>query len=163
MLTASTAARAPKRLGLSMPAPPETMRTSAVQCRGGFRKKVFGPPPSSEVERAYICTDVRSSRKTYFRKSRRELHPAVSDLPRSQIWARSASPPPKWTLRPHALTLGATRAMVTAERARGLAHEEPRDTGPIMQPPRLSEIGVITGCGGGEPSNSLASAHMAYK
>ena len=162
MLTASTAARAPKRLGLSMPAPPETMRTSAVQCRGGFRQKVFGPPLAPRSKRGG-GTDVRSSRKTYFRKSRRELHPAVSDIPRSQIWARSASPPPKWTLRPHALTLGATRAMVTAERARGLAHEEPRDTGPIMQPPRLSEIGVITGCGGGEPSNSLASAHMAYK
>ena len=44
MLTASTAARAPKRLGFSMPAPPETIRTSAAQCRGGFRKKVFGPP-----------------------------------------------------------------------------------------------------------------------
>ena len=27
-----------------MPAPPETIRTSAAQCRGGFRKKVFGPP-----------------------------------------------------------------------------------------------------------------------
>ena len=159
MLTASTAARAPKRLGLSMPTPPETMRTSAVQCRGGFRKKVFGPPPCSEVEKG--GTDVRSSRKTYFRKSRRELHPAVSDIPRSQIWARSASPPPKWTLRPHALTLGATQAMVTAERARGLAHEEPRDTAPILQPPRLLEIDAITGCGGGEPSNSLASAHMA--
>ena len=44
MLTASTAARAPKRLGFSVPAPPETIRTSAAQCRGGFRKKVFGPP-----------------------------------------------------------------------------------------------------------------------
>jgi hypothetical protein len=44
MLTASTAARAPKRLGFSMPAPRETIRTSAAQCRGGFRKKVFGPP-----------------------------------------------------------------------------------------------------------------------
>ena len=44
MVTASTAARAPKRLGFSMPAPPETIRTSAAQCRGGFRKKVFGPP-----------------------------------------------------------------------------------------------------------------------
>ena len=44
MLTASTAARAPKRLGFSMPAPPETIRPSAAQCRGGFRKKVFGPP-----------------------------------------------------------------------------------------------------------------------
>jgi hypothetical protein len=27
-----------------MPAPRETIRTSAAQCRGGFRKKVFGPP-----------------------------------------------------------------------------------------------------------------------
>jgi hypothetical protein len=37
----------------------------------------------------------RASRKTYFRKSRRQLHPAVSDPPRSQIRARSASPLPK--------------------------------------------------------------------
>ena len=42
-------------------------------------------------------------------------------------------------------------------------HEEPRDTAPILQPPRLLEIDAITGCGGGEPSNSLASAHMAWR
>ena len=46
----------------------------------------------------------RASRKTYFRKSRRQLHPAVSDPPRSQIRARSASPLPKQTPRPHACT-----------------------------------------------------------
>ena len=44
MLTASTAARAPKRLGFSVPALPETIRTSAAQCRGGFRFFFFGPP-----------------------------------------------------------------------------------------------------------------------
>jgi len=37
-----------------MPAPPETMRTSAVQCRGGFRKK-FPDPPSSEGRKGGLC------------------------------------------------------------------------------------------------------------
>ena len=73
-----------------MPDPPETMRTSAVQCRGDFRKKVFRPPSSEG--RKWVCY-VRSSQKPDFRKSRRQLHPAGSDLPRSRIRARSASPP----------------------------------------------------------------------
>ena len=41
-----------KRLGFSMPAPPATMRTSAVQWRGDFRKKVFGPPIPRRSKRA---------------------------------------------------------------------------------------------------------------
>ena len=53
MLTASTAARAPKRLGFSMPAPPETIRTSAAQCRGGFRKKGFRTPLPPRSKRGY--------------------------------------------------------------------------------------------------------------
>ena len=53
MLTASTAARAPKRLGFSMPAPPETIRTSAAQCRGGFRKKSFRTPLPPRSKRGY--------------------------------------------------------------------------------------------------------------
>ena len=82
-----------------MPAPPETMRTSAVQRRSDFRKKVFGPPILRRSKRG---ANVRSSQKPYFRKSRRQLHPAVSDLPKSQIRARSASPLPKQALWPHA-------------------------------------------------------------
>ena len=81
-----------------MPAPPETMRTSAVQCRGDFRKKVFEPPILRIEKGCYV----RSSQKPCFRKSRRQLHPAVSDLPKSQIRARSASPLPKQALWPHA-------------------------------------------------------------
>ena len=105
-----------------MPAPPETMRTSAVQRRSDFRKKVFGPPILRRSKRG---ANVRSSQKPYFRKSRRQLHPAVSDLPKSQIRARSASQLPKSTLRPHACAWDATHAMLTAGRARGRAHGDP--------------------------------------
>ena len=48
------------------------MRTSAVQRRSDFRKKVFGPPILRRSKRG---ANVRSSQKPYFRKSRRQLHP----------------------------------------------------------------------------------------
>ena len=60
MLTASTAARAPKRLGFSMPAPPATMRTSAVQWRGDFRKKVFGPRILRRSKRSATYVQVKN-------------------------------------------------------------------------------------------------------
>ena len=100
--------------------------------------------------------------KTSFRKSRRQLHPVVSDLRTSRIRARSASPPPKKTARPHACTSDATEAIdAHGGHARGRAHEELRDAAQILQPPSLSEIAAMTGGGGGAPSISSASAHAA--
>ena len=51
MVAASTDAHEPERLGFRMPAPSETVRSSVAQCRGGFRKKVFGPPSSEGRKR----------------------------------------------------------------------------------------------------------------
>ena len=159
MVAASNAVHAPKRLRFGMPAPPETLLTSAAQCRGGFRKKKFSDPLPPKVERGGY---ERTRGKTSFQESRRQLHSAVSDLPTSRIRARSASPPPKKTARPHACTSDATEAIdAHGGHARGRAHEELRDAAQILQPPSLSEIAAMTGGGGGAPSNSSASAHAA--
>jgi hypothetical protein len=122
IVTASTAAQAPKRLGFGMPAPRETLWSSAAQLSRRFPKNSFSTPPSSKVESGGCA---RTRGKTCFRKPRRQLHPAVSDLPRSRLRARSASPPPKYTLGPHACASGATQAMLMAGRARERAHRDP--------------------------------------
>jgi hypothetical protein len=49
-----------KRLGFSMPAPPATMRTSAVQWRGDFRKKVFGPRILRRSKRSATYVQVKN-------------------------------------------------------------------------------------------------------
>ena len=98
-------------------------RAAAVEA---VSDKSFRTPPSSKVETG-ACAGTRG--KTCFRKSRRQLHRAVLDLPTSRIRARTASPPPKYTLGPHACASNATQAMLMAgrsdTRARDRAHGDP--------------------------------------
>ena len=122
IVTASTAAQAPKRLGFGMPAPPETMCSSAAQLSRRFPKNSFRPLLRPRSNRG-VCARTRGN--TCFRKPRRQLHPAVLDLPRSRLRARSASPPPNYTLGPHACASHATQAMLMAGRAPERAHRDP--------------------------------------
>ena len=70
-----------------------------------FPEKKFSDPLLQKVEKGGPPGGYGAyAGKTSFRKSRRQLHPVVSDLRTSRIRARSASPPPKETLRPHART-----------------------------------------------------------
>jgi hypothetical protein len=133
MVAACAAPHAPERLRFRAPAPPETMRSRAAQCGGGFREKVFGPPSPERSKRGGYA---HMRGKTSFQESRRQLHPAVSDLPTSLIRARSASPPPKKTLRPNA-DIGRDGSDAHGGHARGRAHEELRDAAQILQPPSL--------------------------
>ena len=85
-------------------------------------EKQFSTPRSSKVELGHVH-EMRG--KTCFRKSRRQLHPAVLDLRRSRIRARSASAPAKYTVGPHAYASDATQAMLMAVRARERVHRDP--------------------------------------
>ena len=55
MVAACAAPHAPERLRFRAPAPPETMRSRAAQCGGGFREKVFGPPSPERSKRGGVC------------------------------------------------------------------------------------------------------------
>ena len=150
MVAAANAVYAPKRLGFHMPSPPETLLTSVAQCRGGFRKKVFGPPSLNAKKGRYERT--RENLLSENRVANCTL--PVRTFPRVDHGRAQHRHLPN---RRCACTyIGRDASDAYGGRARGLAHEELRDTAPILQPPRLSEIGAITGCGRGEPSNSLA-------
>ena len=157
MLTASPAAHAPKWVGFGMPAPPATMWTSAAQCRGGFRKKVFGPP---------LCPRRKRGGGAYRgEKLISESRVANCTLP---CWTLSGVGYGRAQHRHHPnrrygrMHVHRTRRMRCSWRAcSGRAHEEARDAAPIVQPPRVSESGAMNGGGGGAPSNSSAFAHAA--